>query len=481
MSTLRVSNIEVKADASSPSVNEKLKVTNSNGDVLIHVNGETSGVTTVGINTTGSSFDIDSNQNVTFAGIVTSTEFVGNVTGNVTGNATGLSGSPTLSGITSVSTTNLTVNGNAYPSDGSLSNRNLVINGAMMVSQRSTSATSITSSGYYTIDRQQLAFVPDGGVLTESQSTDAPEDFAYSRKLEVTTAGGASGWLLMAYQFEGKDLYSIRKGTAAAKPLTLSFWVKANHTADYVVELIDTDNDRIISYLYTINAANTWQKVEWNIPADTTGAFTLDNEQSLQISWFLDPSTIFTGGTPSRTSWSARGSNQNRAVGCDHFLDTLGKEFYITGIQLETGSVATPFEHRSYGDELAKCQRYFQGWNATSSTERLKTGIKVYDDEGNGSANQTTILGTGAAMDADDARIHFSLPVSMRAAPTTSVGDLRLITGSTLHNTSTTVQYNNSTTHNFSGMLDNDGGMTTGQCVHMIIKGNGYFYLDAEL
>ena len=80
MSTLRVSNIEVKADASSPSVNEKLKVTNSNGDVLIHVNGETSGVTTVGINTTGSSFDIDSNQNVTFAGIVTATEFVGNVT-----------------------------------------------------------------------------------------------------------------------------------------------------------------------------------------------------------------------------------------------------------------------------------------------------------------------------------------------------------------------------------------------------------------
>ena len=82
MSTLRVSNIEVKADASSPSVNEKLKVTNSNGDVLIHVNGETSGVTTVGINTTGSSFDIDSNQNVTFAGIVTATEFVGDVTAN---------------------------------------------------------------------------------------------------------------------------------------------------------------------------------------------------------------------------------------------------------------------------------------------------------------------------------------------------------------------------------------------------------------
>ena len=314
---------------------------------------------------------------------VTASSFVGSLTAT----------SGTLTGIDSVSTTNLSVNGNDYPSDGSLSNRNLVINGAMMVSQRSTSATSITSSGYYTIDRQQLAFVPDGGVLTESQSTDAPEDFAYSRKLEVTTAGGTSGWLLLAYQFEGKDLYSINKGTAAAKPLTLSFWVKANHTADYVVELIDTDNDRIISYLYTINAANTWQKVEWNIPADTTGAFTLDNEQSLQITWFLDPSTLFTGGTPSRTSWSARGSNQNRAVGCDHFLDTLGKEFYITGIQLETGSVATPFEHRSYADELARCQRYF----FKLSNSRLVGGYKRHDASSNFPVNT---------------------PVSMRVAPT---------------------------------------------------------------
>ena len=83
MSTLRVSNIEAKADASSPSVNEKVKVTNSNGDVLVHINGETSGITTIGINTTGSSFDIDANQNVTFAGIVTATEFVGNLTGDV--------------------------------------------------------------------------------------------------------------------------------------------------------------------------------------------------------------------------------------------------------------------------------------------------------------------------------------------------------------------------------------------------------------
>ena len=238
--------------------------------------------------------------------------------------------------------------------------KNLVINGAMVVAQRSTSVSSINTSGYYTTDRHQLGFYPQGAVLTDSRSTDAPEGFAFSKKLEVTTAGSTSGWLLLAYSFEGQDLYSINKGTSAAKPLTLSFWVKADHTANYVVELLDTDNDRQISYLYTINAANTWQKVEWHIPPDETGAFTLDNNQSLQISWFLDDGGIFSGGTPNRTSWAARGSNANRAVGCDDFLDTVGKEFYLTGVQLEVGRNATEFEHRSYAEELGLCSRYFQ-------------------------------------------------------------------------------------------------------------------------
>ena len=238
--------------------------------------------------------------------------------------------------------------------------KNLVINGAMVVAQRRTSLSSINSSGYHTIDRQGTAIFPGGAVITESQSTDAPDDFAYSRKVEVTTAGNTSGWYILSYKFEGQDLYSINKGTSAAKPLTLSFWVKADHTADYVVELMDSDNDRIISYLYTINAANTWQKVEWNIPPDATGALTLDNSESLQISWFLDPGTTFTGGTPYRTSWGSRGSNTNRAVGCGDFLDTVGKEFYLTGIQLEVGRNATDFEHRSYAEELGLCSRYFQ-------------------------------------------------------------------------------------------------------------------------
>ena len=179
--------------------------------------------------------------------------------------------------------------------------------------------------------------------------------------------------------------------------------------------------------------------------------------------------------------WSTTDSGPNTTPDAVAWGSAIGHTWEITGVQVEAGTNATEFERRSYSQELALCQRYFQGWNAKSSTERAATGIFVYDDEGNSSANQTTLIGSGSVVDADDARIFFSLPVTMRNKPTPTGGDLRLIVGSSVYNTSTTIQYNNSTIHTCSMMLDNGGNMTAGQCCHMIIKGNGYFYLDAEL
>ena len=235
--------------------------------------------------------------------------------------------------------------------------KNLVINGDMRIAQRATSQTNITSSGYYTLDRQQVAFYPQGAVLTESRSTDSPDDFAYSRKIEVTTAGNSATWLLLSYKFEGQDVQSLAKGTTNAKSATLSFWVKANHSGKYAVELHDSDNSRQVSFPYYINTANTWQKIEVTFPPDTTGAFTSDNTESLQISWFLSAGTTFTGGSMTG-NWRAN-SNSNRAVGINQFTNTVGNQFYITGIQLEVGKNATEFEHRSYGEELALCHRYY--------------------------------------------------------------------------------------------------------------------------
>tara|TARA_Y100000004_G_scaffold177524_1_gene219195 strand:+ start:92 stop:823 length:732 start_codon:yes stop_codon:yes gene_type:complete len=239
--------------------------------------------------------------------------------------------------------------------------------------------------------------------------------------------------------------------------------------------------ERVYSFPFTL-AADTWTKITETIPGNSSNQINDDNGHGFNVVIIAFYGTNFTDSSNADRTWRDRTSaNDYIPEITNTWANTTNATFDLTGVQIEVGERATPFEHRSYGDELARCQRYFQGWNAKSTTERAVSGIFVYDDEGNSSANQTTILGTGCALDSDDARIEFSLPVNMRAKPTTDVGDLRLISGDSLHNSSTTVQYNNSTTSNFSSMVDNGGGMTALDPIHLIIKGNGYFYLDAEL
>jgi len=481
----------------------KIKLTGENSGYVELSAGQNAGNNTLELPTSGTKVVAsDDSGNVNNLGIVTATTFSGNVTGDVTGNLTGnvtgnltgnvtgdvtSSGTSTFDVISGVSTIGVTtvhltgINNLSYPTAGPLSNRNLVQNGAMTVNQRSTSESSLTSGNNYILDRWRT-YIQDIGTYTISQDSDAPAGFKYSYKIQCTTADAspaAADDMSFYCPYEGQDLQQLKKGTSSAQSVTLSFWVKSNKTSTGQVNFRDQDNNRMISGTYTINSAGTWEYKTITFPGDTSGALDNDNAASISLQWYLDSGSNFSSGSMNST-WGTD-SIDKRNVNNFGLASSTSNYWQITGIQLETGSVATPFEHRSYGDELARCQRYFQGWNATSSTERAKTGIFVYDDEGNSSANQSTILGTGSVTDADDARIEFSFPVSMRAKPTTDVADLRLITGSTLHNSSTTVQYNNSTTHNFSALVDNGGGMTTGQCVHLIIKGNGYFYLNAEL
>ena len=235
--------------------------------------------------------------------------------------------------------------------------RNMIINGDMRIAQRGTSQniTPSDTQEVYAVDRLQFAFERGDLSTTISQSTDAPDGFSNSAKVEVTTAG--TDWCLWSYKFEGQDVQHLGYGTSKAKPVTLSFWVKSNLPGQYTAELYNTDSTRSISYAYTIDKANTWQKITHTFPGDTVGTFNNDNEPSLQVSLFLDTDDVFTGGT-FQSNWAAT-SNVNRAVGNVRFSQTLGNDFYITGLQLELGKNATEFEHRSYGEELALCQRYF--------------------------------------------------------------------------------------------------------------------------
>ena len=240
--------------------------------------------------------------------------------------------------------------------------RNLIINGAMQVAQRGTSVTSISTEGYKTVDRFKWIMDSTSAVFTHSQSTDVPtgEGFGNSFKVDVTTADTslASGnQTRIEQRIEGQNLQQLAKGTSNAKKVTLSFWVKAYQTGTYVVNIQDTDNSRLIGKTYTVNSSATWEYKTITFDGDTTGTLNNDNGLSLNLLWYLGAGSDYTSGTLA-TSWESL-TNANRAVGQTVDIATSTSNYWqITGIQLEVGEQATPFEHRSYGEELALCQRY---------------------------------------------------------------------------------------------------------------------------
>lgn len=298
--------------------------------------------------------------------------------------ATSITGVSTI-GVTTVTATSLTVNGNNIASAGALSNRNIIINGAMDINQRGfTGAAGTSVNNSYVTDRFVIDHTHDGVVSagqTSMNSTVGGDAFAdgFRNALYFTVATAdaslaASQNQTIQQRIEGQNLQAIKKGTANALPVTLSFWVRSTTTGTYFAELFDLDNTRQVSQAYTINVANTWEKKVLTFPADTVGAFDNDNALSLYVVWWLAAGSSYTSGTLN-TSW-ATVTNANRAVGQTNLLATIGNNFFLTGVQLEVGSVETPFERRSYGQELALCQRYYQKytnleytfWSAAQTT-----------------------------------------------------------------------------------------------------------------
>lgn len=239
--------------------------------------------------------------------------------------------------------------------------RNLLYNGAMQVAQRATSATGLNGSGYYTVDRWEQG-TSTGGTWTQSQESDGPTGSGFTKSLKMlcTTAQAslsAGSILYIRQSLEGQDCQSIRKGTSSAKQLTLSFWVKANVTGTYVATLIDDDNTREVGKTYTVSAANTWEFKTLTFPADTTGTLNNDNGRSLQAFFWLVAGSTYTSGTL-QTTWGSI-TNANRAVGQVNLASAINNYWQVTGVQLNVGSVAAPFEFKSYGQELRECQRYY--------------------------------------------------------------------------------------------------------------------------
>jgi len=249
--------------------------------------------------------------------------------------------------------------------------KNIIINGDMSIAQRSASVSSITSdNAIHTLDRYRTRLTTLG-TWTQSQSTTVPsgQGFATSLKMDCTSADAspaAGDRLFITQRIEGQNLQYLKKGTSNAQSLTLSFWVRSNKTGTYICELYDQNNSRHINKSYTISVADTWEKKTITYDGDTTGAFTNDNGNSLECAWWLGAGTTYTSGTL-QTSWGS-GTNANRAVGQVNLADSTSNDWYITGVQLEAGSVASDFEFLPVDVNLQRCQRYYYRINPNSTS-----------------------------------------------------------------------------------------------------------------
>jgi hypothetical protein len=275
---------------------------------------------------------------------------------------------------------------------------NLIINGAMQVAQRGTSATEIIGSGYFTADRFALS-LSSLGTWTQTVENDGPAGSGLTKSLKLlcTTANNApdaGSFFSLTHLIEGQNLQSIKKGTANAEQLTVSFWVKSNVTGNYICHLRDQNNTRIASIPYTLLESNTWEKKTIVFPADTVINFNNDNSASLRLGFYLAVGSNFTSGTL-QTTWGPQ-VQENIAVGQVNLAAATNNFWQITGVQLEVGTVATPFQFQDIQKELAACQRYYVRWTGQSATS----------------------VGAGLSTSATEGYASIQYPVQMRVNPT---------------------------------------------------------------
>jgi len=261
--------------------------------------------------------------------------------------------------VTSAKTSGIPARPNALP---------IIINGDCSLSQRGTANADESTSGVYRVDRMNVGLSSIGEFRLSQETLTSGNAFAngFTKAFRIDCAvadasPAASDIGNMTYKMEGNTVQAFKKGTANAEKFTLAFWVRCSKTGTAQVNLIDSDNSRMVSGTYTVSSANTWEQKIINFPADTTGALDNDSNKSLELEWALDAGSDFTSGSV-QTSWGTS-SNVNRSVNDFAIQDNTSNDWAITGIQLEVGEYSAsnipPFQHESYGDNLQRCFRYY--------------------------------------------------------------------------------------------------------------------------
>ncbi len=341
----------------------------------------------------------------------------------------------------------------------SLSNRNMIINGNMKISARGTSFTGFGAAVNYSLDRFATFHNSDGAFTISQETSVVPTDFTHALKILTTTADSsiAAGQRLIVFtRCEGNNVSHLNWGTSAAETVTLSFYVRSSITGTHGGAIGNGSDNRNYPFTYTISSADTWERKTITISGDQTGTWATGTGRSLQVVWGLGVGSTYSG---SAGAWAA--GDINSATGATTgVLGTLNATWYLTGVQLEIGPVVTPFEHRSFGQELQLCKRYFH-----------KVGGSAY-------CNIATVTNftTGGMLGP------FHHPVEMRAAPSvTKSGDWAVLGGDTTVN-QTAVSSDSNGKVSEIGFASGSGG-TSGRSATLRFSNdaNAYLHWDAEL
>ena len=326
--------------------------------------------------------------------------------------------------------------------------RRINLNGGMTVWQRGNGPTAAINATCSTADRWSFFTSGSGGAYTTERSTGHLAETGHDTalKVAVTTADtsiAAGDYYSFLQRIEAQDVQQLQYGTSSAKHMTFSFWVRASKTGTNTV-FLSKDSGTVWRFVreFTINHADTWEYKTITFPPLTasSGAINNDNGLGIQIGWILKYGSAYTAGGADVWTTSSTFSTSNAV----NNMDTVGNTFYVTGVQLEVGKVATPFEHRSYGEELAACQRYYQQYGGGSAYH----GFFVA-----GSYSTSTASG------------YFELSGHMRAPPTGSAtGTFEGGNGPTQTATLT----------NFSPYSEHDGSC---KLVSIRVNGNGSSYI----
>ena len=380
-----------------------------------------------------------------------------------TGSTVVLSASPTFTG--TVTTPGVTFSDassqTAAASPYVLKNR--IINGAMVIDQRNAGA-AVTAANSFPVDRFKMNNTTDG-TFSAQQSSTVPSSGGFVNSVLVTVTSADTSLtttqrLALQQTIEGYNIADLGWGTASAKTVTLSFWVRSSLTGTFSGSLRNSAADRSYPYTYTISVANTWEQKSVTIAGDTSGTWLTTNGEGIMLFFSLGvgPSLLGTAG-----AWA--GAGYWGATGETSVVGTNGATWYVTGVQLEIGSTATPFERRLYNQELANCQRYYYKWINNTGSSKYNITMQAY--------NTTSAYGK-----------LFDLPVTMRSQPTaTASGTFTGISaGGNLTTAFSGKTIDSSTAQTIAtGGWTGSSGLVAGNCTILEVTNNAYIEVSAEL